>query len=72
MEIIAAIMVDETTSPRFPKIRINMKAEIFFISNPVMTIKRKQITIFNEKVRSKLKKSLPINILEAGLDNFRA
>ena len=66
------MIVDDATSPIFPKRSININAAGFLISNPVIIINSRLITIFNDTVRKKLKSSLPTKTLDEGLVSFSA
>jgi hypothetical protein len=70
--IIAAIIVDEATIPKFPRITVIKNAGKLSILMPVITVNRKNITMLSEKVRTKLNKSFPIYISVGAADNFSA
>jgi hypothetical protein len=63
-EIIAAIIVEETAIPILPSKKANVKSKKFFIIKDSNRMKkRKVITKFIRKTRSKLKINLPENIV---------
>jgi len=71
-EMIAAMIVDADTSPKFPKITVIKNAEKLLILMPVIIKNRKKISIFSENVRTKLKINFPRNISVGAADNFNA
>jgi hypothetical protein len=70
--IIAAIIVDDTTMPKFPSTTVIKNAGKLRILMPVIKVNRKKITIFRENVSTKLNKSLPANISEGEAESFNA
>jgi hypothetical protein len=71
-EIIAAIIVEAETIPKFPRITVTAKAKKLFILIPVIIENKKNITIFKENVSTKLNSNLPKNTSVAPADNFNA
>lgn len=72
LEIIAAMIVEADTSPKFPSITVIKNAEKLLIRIPVIIKNRKKINILSENVRTKLKINLPRKISVGAADNFKA
>ena len=72
LEIIAAIMVEAETSPKFPKKNVTVNPVRFLIIIPVAPIKRTNIIMFITNDKVKLNISFPARTSGCEADNFKA